>query len=259
VVCGEQGIRDSRQLKFKEESPQGGSRMSVELQIVMPVHNEAGVIGTTLKEWHEALSPRVNVQFILTEDGSKDGTQEVLTKLAARYPMLLDMCEKRRGYTGAMIAGMKLSTAPYVLAVDADGQFDPQDFEKFWQKREGCPVQIGWRLARADVLARKIMSKSFKALHRLLFRVKLHDASCGYVLMQRAAMEKLLPDLGLVPEGFWLEVTARASRRGISVQEVPIHHRSRTAGTTVVYKPWRVPGIAWRNATGLVRVWASRA
>jgi dolichol-phosphate mannosyltransferase len=233
--------------------------MSVELQIVMPVHNEAAVIGTTLKEWHEALSPWVKLQFILTEDGSKDGTPDVLTKLALEYPMLLDMSEKRRGYTGAMIAGMKLSTAPYVLAVDADGQFDPKDFEKFWKKRERCPVLIGWRLVRADVLTRKIMSKSFKLLHRTLFRVKLHDASCGYVLMQRAAMEKLLPELGAVPEGFWLEVTARASRRGIPVEEVPIHHRARTAGTTVVYKPWRVPGIAWRNAAGLLRVWASRA
>ena len=44
----------------------GRNGMSVELQIVMPVHNEAGVIGTTLREWHETLSPWVNVQFILT-------------------------------------------------------------------------------------------------------------------------------------------------------------------------------------------------
>jgi dolichol-phosphate mannosyltransferase len=233
--------------------------MSVDLQIVMPVHNEAGLIGTTLKEWLDELSPWVNLQFIIAEDGSKDGTKEVLTKLAGQYPMVLDMSEKRRGYTGAMIAGMRLSTAPYVLAVDADGQFDPKDFRKFWEKRELCPLLIGWRLVRADVLARKIMSKSFKALHRGLFGVKLHDASCGYVLMQRAALEKLLPELGLVPEGFWLEVTARASRRGIAVEEVPIHHRARTAGTTVVYKPWRVPGIAWRNASGLLRVWSSRA
>jgi dolichol-phosphate mannosyltransferase len=233
--------------------------MSVELQIVMPVHNEAGVIGATLKEWHEELSPWVRCQFIVAEDGSKDGTQEVLRQLVLRYPMLLDMSDKRRGYTGAMIAGMKLSDAPYVLAVDADGQFDPKDFKKFWEKRERCPVLIGWRLVRADVWARKIMSKAFKALHRGLFGSKLHDASCGYVLMQRAAMEKLLPELGLVPEGFWLEVTARARRRGIPVEEVPINHRVRTAGTTVVYKPWRVPGIAWRNASGLLRVWASRA
>jgi dolichol-phosphate mannosyltransferase len=233
--------------------------MSVELQIVMPVHNEAEVIGTTLKEWHQELSPWMSFQFIIAEDGSKDGTPEVLTKLAAQYPVLLDMSEKRRGYTGAMIAGMRLSTAPYVLAVDADGQFDPKDFKKFWEKRAGYPLLIGWRLVRADVLARKIMSNAFKALHRGLFGVKLHDASCGYVLMQRAAMETLLPELGLVPEGFWLEVTARARRRGIAVEEVPINHRSRTAGTTVVYKPWRVPGIAWRNASGLLRVWASRA
>jgi len=88
--------------------------MSVELQIVMPVHNEAGVIGTTLKEWHEALSPRVNVQFILTEDGSKDGTKEVLTKLAARYPILLDMSEKRRGYTeDSLRPVMRSATNPF--------------------------------------------------------------------------------------------------------------------------------------------------
>jgi dolichol-phosphate mannosyltransferase len=233
--------------------------MSVELQIVMPVHNEAKVIGTTVKEWYEALSPSVNVQFVLTEDGSKDGTQQVLTRLTQQYPILLDMSEKRRGYSAAMIAGMRLSTAPYVLAVDADGQFDPKDFRKFWQKRQETPVLIGWRLVRADVLARKIMSKSFKLLHRTLFRTKLHDASCGYVLMQRAAMEKLLPELGVVPEGFWLEVTARASRRGIRVDEVPINHRSRTAGTTVVYKPLRVPGIAWRLVAGLGFASVSRA
>jgi glycosyltransferase involved in cell wall biosynthesis len=233
--------------------------MSPDLQIVMPVHNEAAGIGATLKEWHDELSPQVSMQFIVTEDGSKDGTQEVLTNLATRYPMVLDMSDKRRGYTGAMIAGMRQSTAPYVLAVDADGQFDPKDFRKFWQKREDCPLLIGWRQRRADVLARKIMSKSFKALHRALFGLKLHDASCGYVLMHRSAIEKLLPQLGLVPEGFWLEVTARANRRRIPLEEIPINHRSRTAGTSVVYKPWRVPAIAWRNATGLLRVWGSRA
>jgi dolichol-phosphate mannosyltransferase len=230
-----------------------------DLQIVMPVHNEAASIAPVLKEWHDELSPYLKLEFIITEDGSKDGTKEVLVDLAKRYPMILDMTDKRRGYTGAMIAGMRLSSAPYVLAVDADGQFDPRDFSKFWEKREQSPFLIGWRTRRADVLARRIMSKSFKTLHRVLFQQRLHDASCGYVLMRRSALERLLPELGLVPEGFWLEVTARAGRRGIPIAEVPINHRSRTAGTTVVYKPGRVPGIAWRNGTGLLRVWFSRA
>jgi dolichol-phosphate mannosyltransferase len=233
--------------------------MVPDLQIVMPVHNEAAVIGRTLKEWRDELASELSYEFIITEDGSKDGTKEVLTDLAKRYPIVLDMTDKRRGYAGAMIAGMRMSTAPYVLAVDADGQFDPKDFCKFWQKREESPVLIGWRQRRADVLARKIMSKSFKALHRLLFHLKLHDASCGYVLMRRSALERLLPRLGVVPEGFWLEVTARASRRSILLQEVPINHRTRTSGTTVVYKPWKVPAIAWRNGLGLLRVWHSPA
>ena len=174
-------------------------------------------------------------------------------------PDLQIVMPKRRGYAGAMIAGMQMSTAPYVLAVDADGQFDPKDFRKFWQKRDESPVLIGWRQKRADVLARKIMSKSFKALHRLLFRLKLHDASCGYVLIRRSALETLLPRLGAVPEGFWLEVTARASRRKVPLQEVPINYRTRAAGTTVVYKPWKVPTIAWRNGMGLLKGWRSLA
>jgi glycosyltransferase involved in cell wall biosynthesis len=229
-----------------------------DLQIVMPVHNEAAGIGTTLKEWYDELSPHLSLEFIIIEDASKDGTKEVLADLTKRYPILLDMSDKRRGYTAAMIVGIRMSTAMYVLAVDADGQFDPKDFRKFWQKRELCPLLIGWRQYRADVLTRRIMSQSFKTLHRLLFGLGLHDASCGYVLMHRSAVEMLLPQLGLVPEGFWLEVTARAGRRGIRLEEVPVNHRSRTAGTSVVYKPWRVPAIAWRNATGLLRVWLSR-
>src|SRR6202035_704907 len=113
-----------------------------DLQIVMPVHNEAASIAPVLKEWHDELSPYLKLEFIITEDGSKDGTKEVLVDLAKRYPMILDMTDKRRGDTGAMIAGMRLSSAPYVLAVDADGQFDPRDFSKFWEKREQSPLLI---------------------------------------------------------------------------------------------------------------------
>ena len=54
----------------------------------------------------------------------------------------------------------------------------------------------------------------------------------------------------------WLRaVTGKASRIGVPVAEVPIHHRSRTAGNSVVYKHGRVPGIAWRNTSGLFKLW----
>ena len=229
--------------------------MTPDVDVIMPVHNEAASIASTLEEWHAELHLLVNFRFILAEDGSKDNTREILYRLIARFPIVLDFSDKRRGYAAAMIAGMNQSVAPYVLAVDADGQFDPKDFRNFWRKREECPFLIGWRQIRADVLSRKIMSGSFKLLHRALFRMNLHDASCGYVLLQRNTMAKLLPGLGLLPEGFWLEVTGKASRIGVPVAEVPIHHRSRTAGKSVVYRPGRVPGIAWRNISGLFKLW----
>ena len=165
--------------------------MTPDVDVIMPVHNEAASIASTLEEWHAELHDLVNFRFILAEDGSKDNTREILYRLIARFPIVLDFSDKRRGYAGAMIAGMNRSVAPYVLAVDADGQFDPKDFRNFWRKREECPLLIGWRQIRADVLSRKIMSGSFKLLHRALFRMNLHDASCGYVLMQRKTMAEI--------------------------------------------------------------------
>jgi dolichol-phosphate mannosyltransferase len=226
-----------------------------ELQVILPVHNEGAGITTTLEEWYEQLSPLANFQFIVAEDGSKDDTREKLHGLATRFPISLNFSDKRRGYAGAMIAGMQESVAPYVLAVDADGQFDPKDFLKFWQKRHDLPFLIGWRQTRADVWLRKVMSWTVKMFHHSLFATELHDASCGYVLMTRETVLTLLPDLGKVPEGFWLEVTAIAKKRGIPLGEVPINHRARRIGTTVVYKPWRLPAIAWRNTRGLLSVW----
>lgn len=229
--------------------------MTPELQVILPVHNEGAGITATIEEWCELLAPLASFQFIVAEDGSKDDTREKLRALAARFPMILDFSDKRRGYAGAMIAGMRVSVAPYVLAVDADGQFDPKDFLKFWQQRNVHPFLIGWRQNRADVWPRKVMSWTFKKFHHSLFSTALHDASCGYVLMTRATVLALLPHVGKVPEGFWLEVTAIAKKSGIPLAEVPITHRYRRVGTTVVYKPWRLPAIAWRNAKGLLSVW----
>jgi len=226
-----------------------------ELQVILPVHNEAAGITATLEEWYAQLSPLASFQFIVAEDGSKDNTREVLQHLAARLPLLLNFSDKRRRYAGAMLAGMRQSVAPYVLAVDADGQFDPKDFLKFWQLRHDVPFLIGWRQTRADVWPRKLMSWTFKMFHHSLFATSLHDASCGYVLMTRATVLALLPHLGKVPEGFWLEVTAIAKKKGIPLAEIPINHRPRATGTTVVYKLWRLPAIAWRNAIGLLSIW----
>jgi glycosyltransferase involved in cell wall biosynthesis len=158
-----------------------------------------------------------------------------------------------------MNAALCVSTSPYVLAVDSDGQCDPKDFWPVWELREQFDLIIGWRVNRADPLVRKMMSKSFHLLHRCLFGTWLHDPSCPYVLMNRSIIDTIVPKLGLLCEGYWWEFAAHAMKLGVKIGEVPDHHRLRASGSTVVYKPTCIPGIAWRNGVGLLKIWLHRS
>jgi dolichol-phosphate mannosyltransferase len=224
---------------------------TVELDIVLPVHNEGESIEATIREIYEEISPKVAVRFVICEDGSKDNTKEVLRKLSESIPMVLDLSDARKGYSRAVIDAFKMVKAPYALALDSDGQCEPKDFWQFWERRDSQDVLIGWRVDRADPFFRRWMSKSFKAVHSILFHPHLHDPSCPYLLIHREVLEKLVPELGILKQGFWWEFVARVVRQGFSIAELPVTHRERAAGMTRVYTMTKIPGIAYRHLLGL--------
>jgi len=224
------------------------------LQLVMPVHNEGLTIAATLHEWHDVLRQWVTAEFIICEDGSRDNSQDVLRCLSRELPIQLHMTRERRGYGPALISGILASETEWVATVDSDGQAYPSDFPKLLPMRYDCDLVIGWRVNRADHWVRKLMSVSFKLLHRALFGTKLHDPSCNVMLMRRTVIEDVLPKMGLMVEGFQWELVARALRSGYRICEVPIRHRPRAAGGSRVFRPRSMPGIAWRNVVGLLRV-----
>lgn len=228
------------------------------LDLVMPVHNEGASIEVTLGEWQDELSPRIDLRFMICEDGSKDNTKQVLRSLVGRLPIHLDMVDGRRGYGGAMTAGLRASTTPLVMTSDSDGQIDPKDFWAMWERRDDAELVVGWRVNRADPVSRRMMSRTFRLYHRTLFGTTLHDPSCNLMLMTRSVIDRIVPKIGLMSEGFQWEFVARAMQAGLTIAEVPLHHRDRSSGTTVVYKPARIPGIALRNGVALLKIWRDR-
>ena len=114
------------------------STLSPELEVLLPVHNEAESIARTVVEIYEELKPFVRVRFILCEDGSKDNTKQVLRAIANEVPAKLFLSEGRKGYSRAVRDGMMELEAPYLLCLDSDGQCDPKDFRKFWDGRNGA-------------------------------------------------------------------------------------------------------------------------
>ncbi len=228
---------------------------NIELEILLPVHNEAESIEHTIDEIYQTISPIANMRFIISEDGSNDGTPQVLATLASRYPMQLITGPERKGYSRAVIDGLKILEASYVLCLDSDGQCDPADFVNFWSQHGKTDVIIGWRVARQDTKLRKFLSGTFKLYYRTLFRVSIHDPSCPYVLASKSVIQQLTPDLGILSQGFWWEFVARVWSHGYSIEEIPITHRLRAAGQTQVYRLNKLPRIGWTHVTGLIRIW----
>jgi dolichol-phosphate mannosyltransferase len=225
------------------------------LDVLLPVHNEADSIAGTIREIHDVLAPQVSFRFVICEDGSEDGTKEVLTELSESLPMKLVMSDERKGYSRAVVDGMNASDAPYLLCLDSDGQCDPKDFKQFWEARESSDVVLGRRVNRQDNALRRVMSRSFYLVYQLLYHVPVRDPSCPFMLARRGVIDAIAPEMREMQQGFWWEFVARVHRRGFSILELPVNHRLRSAGETQIYRLRKLPGIGFRHAVALWKIW----
>jgi glycosyltransferase involved in cell wall biosynthesis len=234
------------------------------IDIILPAHNEGDAIGDTLREFYQVVFNRyqIPIRFIVCEDGSTDKTVEVVEDLAREIPLLLISSPVRKGYSRAVIDGLRASTSETVGFIDSDGQCDPEDFARIHESfhKTGCDLLIGYRNPRRDHWIRLVMSSLFKLMYHLYFRPGLRDPSCPYLMIKRPALERILSGkVGVLKQGFWWEFAARAAALKLSIQQEPVTHRIRSAGETQVYKPAKVPRIAWEHLRGLSRLKAELA
>ncbi len=225
-----------------------------DVQVLLPVHNEAESIEATIRELYKEISLSARVQFILCEDGSCDNTQEVLRRVAQNIPAKLLLSSERKGYSRAVRDGMMAMDAPFLLCLDSDGQCDPKDFKVFWENRAKSDVLIGWRVNRADNWMRKGMSRLFFGFWKALYGCPINDPSCPYMLARKEVIDVLAPQMGAMQQGFWWEFMARVHRLQFSIGEFPVNHRDRAAGETQVYKLSKLPGIGYRHFLALFQI-----
>jgi glycosyltransferase involved in cell wall biosynthesis len=224
------------------------------IDVVLPAHNEGASIGTTLRDFYRvvAVEAKIPIRFVVCEDGSSDNTVAVLQEVAREIPLKLISDPVRKGYSRAVIDGMRATDSEWVAFIDSDGQCDPGDFPKLAALREGADLVMGWRNPRADVFIRKLMSGAFGVVYRMLFDVKVKDPSCPYIMIRRSAMQKILAgNVGILKQGFWWEFVARASALHLRIVQTPVRHLVRKSGVTQVYRPTKVPRIAAEHLAGL--------
>jgi glycosyltransferase involved in cell wall biosynthesis len=227
------------------------------IEVVLPAYNEAASLASTVREFYEVVhgSQGFRIQFVICEDGSTDKTREVAVELTKELPVRVLSSPHRKGYRRAVADGLKSTTAELIAFVDGDGQCDPADFARLYLALGPHDIVIGRRLPRNDGLSRLLMSRSFGVVYRALFDVPIHDPSCPFLIMRRGTFGPVLTsEFGLLSQGFWWEFMARAAAEGLSLAEVPVRHRARSAGKTQNFRARKLPRIAAENLQGLLRL-----
>lgn len=211
-----------------KSSPQS-SKGSPELTVIVPVFNEVDNVELLCEEVHAALDPlAIDFELIYVDDGSTDGTSEVLGRLAQRWPKVRCATLRRNfGQTAALSAGIDLARGDVLLPMDGDLQNDPADIPRLFQKiREGYDVVSGWRRRRRDSLwSRRLPSLVANRLVSLISGVRLHDFGCTL----KAYRQKILEDVRLYGEMHRF-VPIYAAWQGARVVELEVRHRPRSQG-----------------------------
>ena len=176
------------------------------------------------------------------DDGSRDGTREVLAELAVRLPIRAFFHERNRGKGAAVARGFHEATGDVVLIQDADLEYDPEDYPRLIAPivRGESNVVYGSRyLSHQNPLPLthfKVAVLLLNAMANILYGTRLTDEATCYKVF-RASLLKSLP-LRCERFEFCPEVTARVAKRGERILEIPIryHYRTRAQGKKIGWR-----------------------
>lgn len=215
--------------------------MTPKLSVLVPAYNEIPTIEVLVGK---VLSLDIDLEIIIVDDGSTDGTREIVERLAINPRMRLFMHHRNRGKGAAIRTGIKHASGEYTIIQDADLEYDPADYETILRKFEDPDVSVVYG-SRRTMKGNSMSSLSFflggvtlTMITNLLFRTGITDEPTCY----KAFRTDLLKSLPLECEGFEFcpEVTAKVAKRGIRIAEVPIHYypRSNTEGKKIRARHW---------------------
>jgi glycosyltransferase involved in cell wall biosynthesis len=219
---------------------QPSSRIS-SVSAVFPAYNDGGTIASMVTAALLALRQVTDdYEIIVTNDGSRDYTGQVLDELALRFPELRVIHHSHnQGYGAALKTGFAAATREWVFYTDGDAQYNPLELVDLVSAlRPGVDVVNGYKLARHDSWLRIFIGRAYHHLVALLFGIHIRDVDCDFRLIPRKALMEI--KLESVSGAICLELVKKLQDLGYVFAEVPVHHYSRKYGTSQFFNPIRI-------------------
>ena len=194
------------------------------ISIILPAYNNENSIREVALSALSCLS-KITEQYelIVVDDCSYDKTARIVDELSKKEDKLKPLYHSENlGKGNAIKSGILSSKYNFIFYTDCDGQYDVSEIEKLLPFIEHNDLIVGYRLKRKDGLTRKIVSKIYNLLNRLLFGVAVKDIGCAFKLFKRDAFD----NLEVKTNGFFFdaELIIRAKKAGLSIKEVGISH-----------------------------------
>ncbi len=203
-----------------------------ELSVFFPAHDEAENLARTVSSALTALDQLglEDLEVVLVDDGSTDGTGDIAESLAARDPRIRVIHhEVNGGYGTALKSGFAAARREWIFYTDSDGQFDVADIDLLLPYAGDFDAVIGYRSRRSDHPIRKVNQALWSGLVRRVLGIDIRDVDCAFKLLRRASLERIEP---LVSEGAVIsaELLVKLQRSGARLKQVGIPHHPRVAG-----------------------------
>ena len=199
----------------------------MKISVIIPVFNEAKTLAEVVKKV-EAVN--IDKEIIAVDDGSSDGSLDVLNKLADEGRIKFIRHQKNSGKGAAIKSGLKIASGDIIIIQDADLETDPQDFYELIKPITSGETKavFGYRTTKKPTSVYWWGGKTVSLITRLLYGGNIKDVNNGYKVMT----SDLWRDLDLKSDRFQIceEITAKLLKRKEKIIQIPTQYFSRTKG-----------------------------
>jgi len=207
----------------------------MKFSILIPVYNERYTVAELIRRVLDSPLPGgLERELVIVDDGSTDGTREILERLAAEHPEIVyHPHEQNTGKGGAIRTAIRLASGDFCIFQDADLEYDPRDYAQILEPLLAGEADVVYGSRFLSRERRRVLSfwhsqgnRILTAMSNMLTDLSLTDMETCYKAF-RTELLKTIPvrsnDFGLEPE-----LTAKVAKRGFRVYEVPISYHGRT-------------------------------
>ena len=214
--------------------------------VIIPTYNEKENIERMVRK---VFSLPVSFELLIVDDGSPDGTAQIVKNLQNEFGKKLHLLE-RKGKLGlgtAYIAGFKYAIQhkfDYIFEMDCDFSHNPDDLVNLFNAcaKDGADLSIGSRYVKGGKVVNwpidRILMSYFASLYvRIVLWINIHDTTAGFKCYKRNVLEKInLDAIKFIGYAFQIEMKYKVKKAGFKIKEVPITFTDRTAGESKMSK-----------------------